>query len=77
MALAVSSNGSRLLCLADTVLHPLHVEVPEWHAAVDLDPEQTLSIRYRLLATTAEEKALVHAYHFPFSRVRLRCSKKR
>ncbi|MDD1720477.1 MAG: MBL fold metallo-hydrolase [Euryarchaeota archaeon] len=66
IALSVSSNNSRLLCLADTVLHPLHVEVPEWYASVDLNPERTVSTRYRLLSMAAHEKSLVHAFHFPF-----------
>jgi glyoxylase-like metal-dependent hydrolase (beta-lactamase superfamily II) len=66
MALVLSSNGSQLLCLADTVLHPLHIEMPEWYASVDFDPEQTISTRHRLLAIATNEKALVHAYHFPF-----------
>lgn len=66
MALAIYSNDKQLLCLSDTVLHPIHLESPEWYAAVDLDPEQTVITRHRLLATAANQKSLVHAYHFPF-----------
>lgn len=66
IALDVSSNGSQLLCLGDTVLHPLHVEVPEWYAAVDFDPEQTVSTRRRLLSIATTERALVYAFHFSF-----------
>lgn len=65
MALSISSEGEQLLHLVDTVLHPIHMEHPEWVAAVDLLPEQTVATRRRLLARAAEEKALVMVYHFP------------
>ena len=66
MAVAVSSQGKQLLCLADTVLHPIHLEHPEWHAATDLAPSQVLDSRRRLLNRAAAEKTLVLAFHFPF-----------
>jgi len=65
MALAISSGGEQLLCIADVVLHPIHLEHPEWCAAVDLLPEQVVATRRRLL-NMAAEKALVLAFHFPF-----------
>ena len=66
MALAVSSKGERLLCVSDTVLHPIHLEQPEWHAAVDFDPKQVQATRRRILKRAVAEKALVLAFHFPF-----------
>jgi len=66
MALSITSNGEQLLCLSDTVLHPIHLEQPDWHAAVDLDPEQVVATRRRLLTRAANEQALVFPFHFPF-----------
>jgi len=66
MALAISSRGEQLLCVSDTVLHPIHLEQPEWHAAVDFDPRQVQATRRRILKRAATEKALVLAFHFPF-----------
>ena len=66
MALAISSGGEQLLCISDVVLHPVHLEQPEWYAAVDFTPEQVTSTRRRLLNQAAAEKALVLAFHFPF-----------
>ncbi|MDY6918394.1 MAG: MBL fold metallo-hydrolase [Chloroflexota bacterium] len=66
MALAISSGDRQLLCISDAVLHPIHVEQPEWHAAVDFAPEQVVSTRRRLLKKAATERALVFAFHFPF-----------
>ena len=66
MALAVSSGGEQLLYISDAVLHPFHLERPEWYAAVDLAPEQVVATRRRLLDRAAAERALVLAFHFPF-----------
>jgi glyoxylase-like metal-dependent hydrolase (beta-lactamase superfamily II) len=66
MALSISSEGEKLLCVSDAFLHPIHVEQPEWHAAVDFDPMQVAETRRRLLGMAAGEKALVFAFHFAF-----------
>jgi len=66
IALAISSRGKQLLCISDVVLHPIHLEQPEWHAAVDFAHEQVVATRRRLLKRAATEKALVLGFHFPF-----------
>ena len=66
MTLDISSEGAQLLCIADLVLHPLHLEHPEWNAVFDFFPEQTVATRRRLLDWAATRKALVLAFHFPF-----------
>ena len=66
MALTISSEGEQLLCASDTVLHPIHLEQPDWYAAVDLDPRHVEVTRRRILDKAATEKALVIAFHFPF-----------
>lgn len=66
MALAISSRDEQLLCISDVVLHPIHLEEPEWYAAVDFAPQQVVATRRRILTTAATEKALVLGFHFPF-----------
>jgi len=66
MAVAISSRRQQLLCISDTVLHPVHLEQPEWYAVVDFDPKQVVATRRRLLNKATVEKALVIAFHFPF-----------
>jgi glyoxylase-like metal-dependent hydrolase (beta-lactamase superfamily II) len=66
MALVISSGDEQLLCISDTALHPIHIEQPEWCAAVDFAPDQVVATRRRLLNRAAVEKALVLAFHFPF-----------
>jgi glyoxylase-like metal-dependent hydrolase (beta-lactamase superfamily II) len=66
MALSISSEGEQLLCISDTVLHPIHLEQPDWHAAIEFSSQQVLNTRRRLLKQAEAEKALVIAFHFPF-----------
>ena len=66
MALSVSSESDHLLCVADAVLHPLHLEQPSWHAVVDVFPKQVEKTRRKLFNRAMEENALVLAFHFPF-----------
>ncbi len=66
MALAASSAGEQLLCISDVVLHPIHLEQPEWHAAVDLDPKQVETTRRQILERATAEKSLVFGFHLPF-----------
>jgi glyoxylase-like metal-dependent hydrolase (beta-lactamase superfamily II) len=66
MALVVSSRSEQLLCISDAVLHPIHLERPEWCAVVDLDPGQVEATRHKILTRAATKNALVLAFHFPF-----------
>lgn len=67
MAVELASGDGRLLALADTVLHPIHLEHPEWTAVVDQRPEQTVETRRRLLAYAADNAIPVLAFHiWPF-----------
>ena len=66
MALAISSRGEQLLCISDVLLHPIHLEQPEWYAAVDFAPEQVVATRRRILTMAAAEETLVLAFHLPF-----------
>lgn len=66
MAVAVRSGHESLLCASDAAIHPIHIEQPDWYAAVDSAPEQALASRRRLMERAVAERALVHAFHFPF-----------
>ena len=66
IALSISSEDEQLLCISDAVLHPIHVEQPEWYAAIEFAPRQVVTSRRQLLNRVAAEKALVLAFHFPF-----------
>jgi glyoxylase-like metal-dependent hydrolase (beta-lactamase superfamily II) len=65
MALSISSDDKQLLCIGDVVLHPIHLEQPEWRAGTDFIPEQLVATRRRLLGMATANKALVLAFHFP------------
>lgn len=66
MVVAVTSENEHLLVLSDMVLHPLHLEQPDWHLAVATAPETIGATRRRFLDRAASQNALVHAFHFPF-----------
>ncbi len=66
MAVAVVSDSEELLYISDTVLHPIHLEQPNWHSAVAFAPDKVVATRHRLLNKASSEKALVLATHFPF-----------
>lgn len=67
LVVEVSSGGKLLLYIGDTVLHPLHLEHPEWFSIYDLQPEAAGVSRRRIFDLAATEKALVMGQHFsPF-----------
>jgi glyoxylase-like metal-dependent hydrolase (beta-lactamase superfamily II) len=66
MALAVSADGQTLLHLVDVALDPIRLAHPDWVAAFDYDPAQTVATRRRLFDRAAEEPALVLAYRIRF-----------
>jgi len=66
MALMLSSERRKLLCIGDAAAHPIHLGQPDWHMAFDVAPEEALRSRRRLLARAVAEDALVFEPHFPF-----------
>jgi glyoxylase-like metal-dependent hydrolase (beta-lactamase superfamily II) len=67
VVVSVSSGDARLLYTADVVLHPLHLEHPDWTPIYDILPEQAAASKRRIYDLAAEEGALVLGQHFhPF-----------
>jgi glyoxylase-like metal-dependent hydrolase (beta-lactamase superfamily II) len=65
VAVEVTSAGATLLHVADVVLHPLHLEHPDWLPVFDIAPEQAEESKRRVFDRAAGEQALVFAHHFP------------
>ena len=66
-AYAVTSGQGRLLVMSDTSNHPaLFVRHPGWHFAFDMDADQAVATRRRLLETAAAERMQVAFYPAPF-----------
>lgn len=66
ISVAVCSGESRLICVADTMDLPIHIEQTTWHPEWDEEPALGLRSRRMLLRRAVEENALIHAFHFPF-----------
>ncbi len=66
IALRISSGGEHLLCAADTVLSPIHLEKPDWRPVFDFNHEQAAATKHKIFDKAAAEKSLVYVFHFPF-----------
>lgn len=66
LILEITSGDERLLYGADTVLHPIHMEHPDWLTVFDIHPEPTTSTRRRILDLAVRDRVLMASYHFPF-----------
>jgi glyoxylase-like metal-dependent hydrolase (beta-lactamase superfamily II) len=70
MAYHVESNGQNLMIMSDTVAHfAVSISHPEWHFAMDDDPEAAVVSRKRVLETVSSEKMLAIGFHMPFPSV--------
>jgi glyoxylase-like metal-dependent hydrolase (beta-lactamase superfamily II) len=65
LAVSIVSGGERLLHVSDVVLHPLHLEHPEWTPVFDINPEQAERSKQMLFDRVAQDQSLVFAHHFP------------
>jgi len=66
MVVEVISGSDQLLHISDTVLHPIHLEEPEWYSAVAINPHQVIETRSRVLDMASKENVLTLAFHFTF-----------
>jgi len=66
MAISITSGGRELLCTGDAILHPVHIEHPDWNAVVDVLPEDAQETRRLLLARAVSKNSILFCFHFPF-----------
>lgn len=67
--IVVQSEGQELIYTADAMLHPIHVDHPDWCASewADINCEGVIKSRRALYERVASEHSLVLAFHFmPF-----------
>ena len=65
MVASISSGDEQLLYIGDAVLHPLHLEHPDWGPIYDFAPWQAAASKRRIFDRAAVEKSLVMGQHFP------------
>jgi glyoxylase-like metal-dependent hydrolase (beta-lactamase superfamily II) len=65
IALSIVSRGEQLLHISDVVLHPLHLEHPDWLPVFDVMPDEAADSKRRIADRAAEQQALVFGHHFP------------
>ncbi len=66
-AFAISSGNGRLLMMSDTTNNPiLFARKPDWTAVFDMDGEQAIKTRRKLLDMAATDRIQVSFYHAAF-----------
>jgi glyoxylase-like metal-dependent hydrolase (beta-lactamase superfamily II) len=66
-AYLISSGNQQMLFVADITNHPgIFARRPEWQAIFDVDPQQAIATRKRLLDRAAADKIRLSFYHAPF-----------
>ena len=67
MSVVIESDGAQLMILGDAINHAyIGFERPEWVFGADMDKDQTVITRKKLLDMAATDRMAVTAYHFPF-----------
>src|SRR5207302_3379141 len=64
LAIAISSGAESLLFAGDVLIMPDQVVHPDWTSIFDLDAQQLISTRRRLLNRAATDRSMVFHYHF-------------
>jgi glyoxylase-like metal-dependent hydrolase (beta-lactamase superfamily II) len=65
MVVSFTSEGQQILYTADTALHPLHLDRPDWLPVFDILPELASVSKNYIFDMAAETKSLVLGQHFP------------
>jgi glyoxylase-like metal-dependent hydrolase (beta-lactamase superfamily II) len=65
MVISFQSGGKQLLYTADTVLHPLHLDRPDWVPVYDILPDLALKSKNLIFDFAAETSSMVLGQHFP------------
>ena len=65
LALEISSSGETLMHISDVVLHPLHLEHPDWVPVFDMLPVEAETSKRRTFDRVADEALLIFGHHFP------------
>lgn len=67
MCVVLESQGKQLMALGDSLSHAYtNFEHPNWFNSSDMDGDQTVATRKRLLDMAAADRITVLGYHFPF-----------
>lgn len=67
ISVVVESGGQQLVALGDSMSHAyLNFARPDWYNGFDMDGDQTVQTRARLLDMAATDRMAVIGYHFPF-----------
>jgi glyoxylase-like metal-dependent hydrolase (beta-lactamase superfamily II) len=64
ISVSFTSKNEQLINISDLVVHPIHLEHPDW-VGPDYMPEEAAKSRRRILDRISDKETLVFAHHFP------------
>ncbi len=65
MVVTISSRGQKAMILGDLMLHPAQVSEPDWASIFDMDPEQAVATRRKLLGRLEMDAITAAQCHLP------------
>jgi glyoxylase-like metal-dependent hydrolase (beta-lactamase superfamily II) len=65
MVINISSRGQRAMILGDVLMHPAQVSEPEWGSIFDMDRDQAIATRKKLLGRLEMEAMTAAQCHLP------------
>ena len=66
MSVSITSGGARAMVLGDAIHHPAEVTEPEWESTFDMDRQQAIATRKRLLdQAEAGDMGLLNGHFMP------------
>jgi len=65
MVISISSGGQRAMILGDVLMHPAQVSEPEWGSIFDMDRDQAIATRKKLLGRLEMEAMTAAQCHLP------------
>jgi glyoxylase-like metal-dependent hydrolase (beta-lactamase superfamily II) len=69
-AFLIASGNAKLMHIVDITNHPvLFARNPEWRVWADMNPDQALTTRRKLLDMVAADRLPITGYHYPFPAV--------
>jgi glyoxylase-like metal-dependent hydrolase (beta-lactamase superfamily II) len=64
-AVLISSGRQQLLFVGDAIFHPAQFERPDWVSAFDLERQEAIDTRRKLLDRATADRCVLAAFHLP------------
>jgi len=66
ITVSLKSEGHELVCVSDTIYHPLHFLYRNCYSTFDCSPKDAIISRQKIIENLSKENVYVYGYHFEF-----------